>query len=335
MKRYGLWLLLILLTFSLVLAGCGGSTGGEDAEGSSDEAAGLDYPTGNIELVVGWGAGGGTDNFARAIAEPMSRILGQTITVVNMPGASGANAGDYVTRQPADGYTLWAISSNYPLNVALGRTPHDLSAYIPVARVQHDVGTLQVTADSGYETIDDLIEAAKNKPGQITVGGTGAMGFDEIIVRMFEREVGVEFNYVPYEDAGQMRAALLGGHIDAMFEEFGPTIALIEEGSIVPLIAFAEGKIEEFPDVPTAVERGWNITDGQARGILAPAGTPQEIIDLLEEVIEQAKDDPKYKEYEQNNFLHLRPGYLNSADFTSYLDSAINNFSEIVESLEG
>ena len=117
-----------------------------------------DYPSRTIEVIVGWGAGGGTDTFARAIAKPASEILGQAVPVKNMQGASGAIAGDYMTRQPADGYTLWVMGSNYAVNLALGRTPHQLSKYIPIARIQHDTAMIHVRADSKFKTIDDLID---------------------------------------------------------------------------------------------------------------------------------------------------------------------------------
>ena len=327
-RKYNSLILVVLLAVMVTaVAGCTGNQPVQEKETKPD------YPTRNIEMVVGWGAGGGTDRFARAIADTLADILGQPVVVVNKPGASGSIAGDYVTKQPADGYTLWAISSNYPLNVALGRTPHKLEEYIPVARLQHDVGTIQVAADKGYATIDDLLNKAKDNPGKITMGGTGAMGFDEIMVKMLEKETDVQFNYVPYEDAGQMRAALLGGHIDAMFEEFGPSISLIKDGSIKVLVAFCEDKVDDFPDVPTTVEKGWAITDGQSRGILVRASTPQEIVTALEQAIDKAKDDPRYKDYEEKSFLHLRPGYLNSKEFTDYLIKNIEGFSTILKAI--
>jgi len=327
-KRLAAILSLVLLV-GLLVAGCGGDA----PQGEEGQQNSADYPTRNIELVVGWGAGGGTDNFARAIAQPLSEILGQPIVIVNKPGASGSIAGDYVTKQPADGYTIWAISSNYPLNVALGRTPHDVGAYIPIARVQNDTATIQVAADSPYQTIDELIEAAKAEPNTVTVGGTGAKGFDEIVLAMFEKEAGVDFNYVSFEDAGEMRSQLLGGHIDAMFEEFGSTISLIQEGSIKVLLAFTEERLADFPDVPVAPEKGWNVTEGQSRGLLVPAGTPDEVVQILQDAVEQAKDDPGYKQYEKDSYLHLRPGYLNSQDFTTQLQRSIETYKAVLADL--
>ncbi|WP_352419498.1 tripartite tricarboxylate transporter substrate binding protein [Proteiniborus sp.] len=318
-------ILVIVLISVLTLSACSGQKAA-----SSD----IDYPKGNIEALVGWGAGGGTDTFARSIMKPAGDILKTNIVIVNQEGASGAIAGDLVSKAKPDGYTLWAISSNYPLNVALGKTPHDLSKYIPVCRIQNDIGTIQTLSGGKYNTLEKLIEAAKANPGDIKLGGTGALGFDDIIVSMWENEAGVEFNYVPYESAGQMHTALLGGHIDAMFEELGPTIGLIQEGRITPVLAFAENKIEEFPDLPIAPDMGWNVTEGQSRGILVPAGTPEEIVRKLEQTFLEAKSSESYKKYEKDSYLHLRDGWLGSEDFKKQLEESIEMYKKVLEEIQ-
>lgn len=316
---------LLVLTM-LILTAC------SDAGGNG--ASEITYPKDNIETLVGWGAGGGTDTFARQIMKPAADELGVAITIVNHPGASGSIAGDLVANASADGYTLWAISSNYPLNVALGKTPHNLDEYIPICRIQADTATIQTLSKGEYNTLEKLMEAAKENPAQINLGGTGALGFDDIVVSMWENAAGVDFNYVPYEDAGQMHAALLGGHIDAMFEEFGPTIGLVEEGRIAIVLAFTEERIEEFPNVPVSGEMGWEVYEGQSRGILAPAGTPDEIIKKLEEVFKKACDCEDYKKYEKDSYLHLRNGWLGSEDFTNQLKSSIETYKKVLEDIQ-
>jgi putative tricarboxylic transport membrane protein len=311
----------MLLILTLMLSACS----------SSSEVT---YPEKNIEVLVGWGAGGGTDTFARQIMKQAEKELGVAISVINHPGASGSIAGDLVANAEADGYTLWAISSNYPLNVALEKTPHGLDKYIPICRVQADTSTIQTLSEGEYDTVDKLVEAAKNNPGGISIGGTGALGFDDIVVSMWEKEAGVDFNYVPYEDAGQMHAALLGGHIDAMFEEFGPTIGLIQEGRITVVLAFNEDKLEEFPDVAVSGEKGWEVYEGQARGILAPAGTPDDVVKKLEEVFKNAIEQEEYKTYEKDSYLHLRDGWLGSEDFKAYLENSIEMYKEVVEGIQ-
>lgn len=316
------FIILLVITIGLLFA-CNSETSGDTSS----------YPNKDIEVVVGWGAGGGTDNFARAISRELSDILGVNINVVNQPGSSGANAGNYVVGQPADGYTIWAISSNYAINVADGKTPHDLSKYKPIGRVQKDTMTLQVQTDK-FENFEDFIEKEKSNPGSISVGGTGSRGFDEIILRQFEKEAGVEFNYIPYEDAGEMHAALLGGHIDAMLDEIGPTISQLEDNSIKMLLIFSDEKVEGFEDIPLSIEKNIDVTDGQSRGLLVHSDTPQEIVDVLEEALEEAKDRDRYLEYEKENYLHLRDGWLNSENYQEQLESDINTYKEILNEMK-
>lgn len=192
---------------------------------------------------------------------------------------------------------------------------------------------IQVLSDR-FEDIDDFIQQAKERPGEITVGGTGSAGFDEIIVTQFAEAVGIELNYISFEGAGEMHAALLGGHIDAMAEEPGPSIAHLEEGTMKMLIAFADNKLEGFEDVPISTELGIDVTDGQNRGFVVHADTPPEIVKVLEAALEEAKERPDYKEYEKANYLHLRDGWLNSADFQQELETLINTYSEILERLQ-
>lgn len=340
-KRLFLTTLLLLLTLALVLSGCSNeSTVSEESpaptegETPNETVTETSYPERNIEVLVGWGAGGGTDTFARQITMPAAEELGVSMTVVNHPGASGSIAGDLAANADSDGYTLWAISSNYPLNVALGKTPHGLDKYIPIVRIQADTATIQTLGEGDYNTIDKLVEAAKSNPGKINLGGTGALGFDDIVVAMWENAAGIEFNYVPFEDAGEMHAALLGGHIDAMFEEFGPTIGLLQEGRINAVLAFTEEKLEDFPDVPVSGEMGWEVYEGQSRGILAPAGTPQEVIDILQEAFSAAAENEEYKQYEKDSMLHLRKGWLDSEGFTENLSNAIETYKDVLDSIQ-
>ena len=291
------------------------------------------YPNGDIEIVVGWGAGGGTDIFTREIAKELTEILDVNINVVNQPGASGANGGNYVAGQPADGQTIWAMTSNYAINVADGKTPHDLSAYTPIGQVQKDTSTLQVQAGA-FDSYDQFLEEAKANPGKISVGGTGARGFDELVLRQFEREAGVEFNYIPYEDAGEMHAAVLGGHIDAMIDEIGPTIGQLEAGGLEILLIFSDNQVEGFEDVPLSVDEGVNVTDGISRGLMVHADTPPEIVEILENAIEEAKNTEGYLAYEEESYLNLRTGWLDSEGFREQLENDISTYEEILNSLE-
>lgn len=292
------------------------------------------YPSRNIEVACGWGAGGGTDLFARSISKPVGEILKSNLIVVNMPGASGAIAGDHVVRQDADGYTIWTISSNYVVNVAAGKTPHGLDAYEPVIRLQHDTAVLAVnTEKSPFKTIDELVAFAKMNPGKLTVGGTGSASFDEVMAVVLLNAMDIEMQYVPYESAGSMQAALLGGHIDALLDEFGPLDSYLSSGSMRPLVVLADNRVANFPDLPCTAEKGWDCNIGIWRGVLVKKGTAPAIIKILHDTFLQASEDAGYQKLVKDSHLDLRPGYLNSEDFGKFLQLEVDSFSAAIKQL--
>ncbi|MCM3713965.1 tripartite tricarboxylate transporter substrate binding protein [Alkalihalobacillus oceani] len=329
----------LIISFMCLLAACGG-TDDANGDGSATEGDGggeagsgeaVDYPTRDIELIVGWGAGGGSDSFGRAIALELEDILGVNVNVVNMEGSGGAIAGSYILNQAEpDGYTLWAMA-NYPATYLTGVNTNPLEAYAPVARIQYDTLGLHVTDASPFDTIEGMIEYAQENPGQLTIGGTGVGTFDEIAATVLEREFDIELNYVSFDSAGEMQADLLGGHINLLLEEFGPVNEYIQAGDMIPILAFADERIEEYPDVPAGGELGSeNLTIGGMRGIVVNGDTPPEIVEILESALEEAKDTERYKQYERDSFLHLRDGWLNSEDYTESIQSTIELYDEIL-----
>jgi putative tricarboxylic transport membrane protein len=320
---------ILLLGLVMLLAACGGSateSGGSSSEGDSD------YPKRNIEVLVGHGAGGGTDMFARQVTKQLEEILDVNINVVNQEGGAGVVAAQNAFNAPADGYTLIADAA-FPITTAAGTNTHGLDDFTPIARFQADTYALWVSKDK-YKSIDEFLKAAKEKSGEITVGGTGSLGMDEMTVFMLGQAAEVDFNFVPMEGSGEMHAGVLGGHLEAMVDEFGPTKSLYDDGSIVPLVVFAEERLEEFPDVPTTVELGWELTDGNERGFYIKNGTDPEIIKALEEAMNKVYESEEYQKYEEESYLHLRDGWLNSEDFTNRTDELIEKYKVIMKELQ-
>ena len=292
------------------------------------------YPERNVEVIVGWGAGGGTDTYMRSISIHARRLMKNPLVIINMSGASGAKAAEYVQQQPADGYTLWACGSNFPINIALKKTKYSADDFVPVIRNQWDVGVIQASTEKGrFKTIQELIAYAKDHPGEVSIGGTGAASFDEIVVSLFAEKAGIKLKYIPYEKAGKIHAAVLGGHLDAMFEEPGPTIDLIEAKKLKPLVVFMKNRLKEFEDVPTALELGYDVTPGIWRGLLAKKGTPPEIVKYLHDVFKASAEHSLYKAIEKQRYLHLRPGYMGSADFAALIKKEVGIYREVLKKL--
>ncbi|MCM3716195.1 tripartite tricarboxylate transporter substrate binding protein [Alkalihalobacillus oceani] len=347
MKKNSLVLFVLSLALLLGLAACGGEETATDdpaqeegpaeqeEEEAEDDASGeaVDYPTRNIDIVNGWGAGGGTDLFSRAVAQELQDILGVSVNVINQPGSSGAIGTDYYMNTPADGYTLYAISA-YTLSVASGNTPHGLENFRALARFQADTTTVQTLANGELNTWEKFVEAAKANPGGVSVGGTGVGATDELFARQMEQAVGIELNYVGFDDAGSMHAALLGGHIDAMMEEPGPTISYLESGEMVMLNAWVEERLDAFPDVPTTAELGYpELTDAVTRGLIIHADVDDAIVDILVDALEEAYQSERYQEYAESSYLHINEGWLGPDEFYQKMQEQIDLYTEILESM--
>ncbi len=290
------------------------------------------YPERPITVIVNYGAGGGTDRFARAMAAPMEKIIGQKMVIINIPGGAGSIGEDYLLKQPADGYYILAMGSDFPINLVTGRNPNKLEDYYPLCRVQHDTGTIQIRGnDDRFSNLDEFVAYAKEN--KVTIGGTGAGGFDELVTTMFVKASGIKAEYVPYEKAGKMHTALLGGDIDAQFEEFGPPIELLKSGDLKAIVVFADNRIKDFPDVPTAKEKGWDITIGRWRGFLLKAGVPEDIAQYLEKVAYAAYQTPEYKEFEKKSYLHLRPGWAGHTEFEQQIKKEIEIYRKLLKEL--
>src|SRR5699024_733476 len=144
----------------------------------------------------------------------------------------------------------------------------------------------------------------------------------------------VEFNFVPVDGAGDMYSDLLGGHTDAMVEEFGPAQDLYEDDEIKPLAVFSEERLEDFPDLPTSEEMGWDLFDGNERGFIIKDGTDPDIVEKLEEAMKKAYESEDYQQYEKENYLDLRDGWMDSEEYEERLEESIGEFEEIVPELD-
>jgi putative tricarboxylic transport membrane protein len=291
------------------------------------------WPTRPVTIIVGFGAGGGSDLAARAIAPVLQNLTGVPWVVQNMPGAGGAIAEAYVAEQPADGYTVLLYGAYALTNIIMGKNPHKMEEYIPICRFQWDVGGLWVRADdTRFKTIQDFINYAKER--EVTVGGTGLGQFpDHLNTALLAKYTGTKLKYIPYESAAEMRTDLLGGKIDAMMEEPGVIVPLIKEGKVRALVFFIDRRLSDFPDVPVATELGLNITYGLWRGLAVKAGTPPEIVKKLEWLCEQAYNSPYYKEQEKMQYLYYRPGLLVGDAFREFVKQEYSTYLPVYKEL--
>lgn len=329
--RKNLVVISLLAILLVIIAGCSEKTVEDANKASAEEKTSTgetNFPQRAIEMIAGGGAGGGTDTFSRAVARELSEILNENVNVLNHPGAAGAVASQEMANVPADGYTIMPTTSDFQLNIAQGKTPNYLEQFSALALIHIDTFSLMVKSDGEIKDVDTLIEMAKKNPGKITIGGTAAGGTDQMTVEKFEKEAGIDLNYIAYEDAGQMHSALLGGHVDLLLEEPGPALSMLEAGEFEMLLLFAD-EVEEYPDIPTSVDKGWDITGGSTRGFMIRSDVPEEIKKIYEDALKEAVESERYKEFAKSQHLHLRDGWLNASDYQAFLEKEVEELTAL------
>ena len=266
-----------------------------------------DYPERPITMIVAFSPGGGTDVAARSLAPFIEKYLDGSITVVNKPGAGGEVGFTAIAQAEPDGYPIGFLNTPNLITIPIERdTRYELENIAPIASVVDDPGGFHVRSESEFETLDELIAYAKEHPNAVTFGTTGIGSDDHLAALALQRAAGIELTHVPFPGASAVRAALLGGHISLGVFNMSEAVSFIEEGRVRPLGQMAEERWPVTPDVPTFREQGYDIVQGSIRGIGAPAGVPDEVLQKVASAIEQAINDPEFQQIAADQSLPLR-----------------------------
>ncbi len=300
--------LLVLLTVPMlmVVAGFGQN---------EVNAAAPKYPTKAINLIVPWSPGGGADLTARAVASVAPKYLGQSLIVVQKPGAAGATAHAEMGKMKKDGYNL-IITGNSPSTVVphLGKANYDaLNDFEFILRITNLRNCFAVGADSLFNTIGDLITYAKANPQKVKVGLSGALGIGDLTIRLFNKKAGVELVQVPFQSSGESVVAVMGGHTNAYSGSVTSVSAAVKNKNVKLLAITASERDPSFPNIPTLKELGIDVSLNNQIGIGAPKGTPKAVLEFLHDAFKQGLDDPGFKALAQK--LEFSIDYLNAADF--------------------
>ncbi|MCZ0927334.1 tripartite tricarboxylate transporter substrate binding protein [Halomonas janggokensis] len=272
-------------------------------------AAQADYSAADeIKVLQGFKAGGGSDALAQLTQPFLRESLGVEFINEYLPGATGAIAWTRLAHQsPNDGSVISItntpmLMTNYIMNDAINYSIEELT---PIANVVTDPGIIVVPEDSPYETVEEFLAAAEERPGEITVGNSGVGGDDFFSTIMIEKATGLSFQKVPFQGDGPSATAALGGKIDASFNNLGNVYGHIESGSLRPLAIFAEERLDILPDVPTMVEMDIDVVAGSSRGYSAPAGIPDEARDELIAAFEALGENEEFQKTAQERAMNL------------------------------
>lgn len=280
------------------------------------------FPARPIEYVVGWGVGGGADQMARALAPVLEKLLGVSIAVVNVPGASGNTALAKVAAGKADGYTIYTSDASTPGTMAMGTSPYKLEDFHWVARFMLVPSFLFVrTDDKRFRAWEEVVAYAKANPGKLTVALTGIGTTEDVTVR-YLTEKGIPMRSVPYAKPGERYAAVIGGHEDILYEQAGDITQYLEAKQLRPVIAFTDKRLPDFPDVPAAGELGLEVRFPQFRYILVRAGTPPDRAKVMTDAFRKAADSAEWKKHCERNYC--APGaFLGPEEFAKWIREEI------------
>jgi len=261
------------------------------------------FPTRPVRMIVGFTAGGTIDVVARILGESLSQALGQPFVVENRIGANGMIAAEAVARSRPDGYTLFVSnSSTFTLVRSLvANPPYDPErSFVPIASVLSVPLILSVRADdpalAEVRTLADLVAMARRQPGRIAYGSAGMGNITHLGFEMLGRAAGVQMLHVPYNGAAAAQVALLSGNVSVILDTMS-AVPQIRAGRLRPLAVTSRTRIPELPETPTVAESGFpgfEITFWV--GIFAPAGTPDDVIGVLDARLRAATANPQVQE---------------------------------------
>ena len=263
-------------------------------------AAAQTWPAKNISLIVPFPAGGTTDVLARALGQELAKCLGQPVIVENKPGAGATLGADFVAKAKPDGYTLLMGAVHHTIATSVYRKlaydfQKDLAPITTVAMVPN-VLVVQADAATPIRTVPELIAQAKRAPGKLSFGSNGNGTGQHLIGAQFESMAGVQLLHVPYKGSGPMTTDLLGGQISMSFDTITPVLPHIKAGKLRALAVTTAKRSAALPDVPTLDEAGLKGFDlGTWFGVLAPAGTPKDVVTRLNTEMVKIIQSPDFR----------------------------------------
>ena len=292
------------------------------------------YPERSIRLVVPFATGGTSEIVARSVASMLTTSLGQSVYVDNKPGGAGNIAMEEVRRASPDGYTLMlGHVGTLAVNPALfsKKLPYDPNKdFAPVTLVAKVPNVIAVSERSQYKTLGDLVADAKKNPGKINYGSAGNGSAGHLAMEYFCSEAGIDLVHVPYKGSGPMLTDLIGGQIQATFNGLPSLMGQIKGNALRPLAVGSLDRSKVLPSVPTIAESGYKgFETSQWYGIIVPAGTPQPIIDKLQQEIAKglkSKEDSKKMLEDGAVLVGDTP-----AQFASFIKSEQRRWAKVVE----
>lgn len=292
------------------------------------------YPVKPVRIINPLAAGGNVDIVARGIAEQLSKSLGQQVLVENRPGASALIGTRYVKGQPADGYTLLAIANTFARVPAIisdaGYDP--LKDFTGVSQTCDIPMVLVINPALPVKNVKEFIALAKKRPGELTYGSAGNGGTGHVAAEMFSEQAGIKLMHIPYKGNAPATTDLVGGQIMLMFDQVSTSVGYINSGRLRGLAVTSKKRSALFPDMPTIDEVGVKgFEDTTFNGIVAPAGTPRDVLEKMRGEVTKAVAVPALRD----RFDKLGIPLVASAtldEYNAFLRRHVEGFAKLAKS---
>jgi tripartite-type tricarboxylate transporter receptor subunit TctC len=275
------------------------------------------YPSRPIELIVPWGPGGGADQVARKVAHIMEPMIGVSIPVINVPGATGQTGLAKLLTTPADGYHMEVMTADTYIMFSTGKTKFKLNELAPVGVLTHQSSGFFVKYDAPWKTWADLEKAAKTQTLKVAI--TGFDSPEDMTVNYLAAKGGLKLVNVPYAKPGERYTSVIGGHADILYEQAGDVKGFVESKQLRPILFFADKRTKAFPDVPVSKEVGYNVTIPQHRILIMKAGTDPKHVKVISEALHKVAASAGFKEYLKEQYAEP-DSYVPLQNIQKYLD---------------
>jgi tripartite-type tricarboxylate transporter receptor subunit TctC len=311
--------LAVLLLGALVLAG------------APQAAHAQDYPNRVVRLIIPFPPGGSSDATARVLADALGKLWQQRVIVENKPGAGTTVGAAFVASSDPDGYTIYLNSVSHAIVPSLyDNLRYDpLKSFEPVSRIAQSPILLVVHPSSGIKTLEELLAAARAKPGQLNYGSPGVGASPHLAAEMMIAAAKIKVQHVPFNGAGPLSNAMLGKVVDFGFTDIA-ALPLVKEGTLKALAVTSLERLPDIPDVPTlneTVQKGFEVLNWNS--ILAPAGTPREIVEFLNRSLVRILETPEVKRIFAAQGFQAVPS--TPAELGELIASDIKKFKAVVD----
>lgn len=290
------------------------------AAAATQGAQAQDYPVDTVTLVTHSSPGGGSDVFLRQLSGHLAAALGANVVVENVTGGSGANAMARVAQAPADGSIFYATTPTFIYTSLLSEVEYGYDSLEPLVNFFIDPEVIYTAADSKFQTIEDVIAAAREDRG--TWGAANPASLERQALEQLKTAAGVEAAVVTHEGGGDLMINVLNGTLDIGVGEVQEIQSQLEAGEVRMLATFSGERLDNYPDLPTVAESGYDVVVRKFRGLAGPQNLPDEIVVAWEAAAQKVLASEDYKaEYEASN---LRAEFIPHDEYVEF----INNFAE-------